>query len=325
MLNEAVRRFHDWVAAQNPWTNVYGVARSIIALASAVTLMTNDASGLFMPASGLPEAPRCDGVAVAGLYCLSPSLDLARWIAVAALLVVASGWRPRWTAVPHWYVTWSYFSSATILDGGDQMAAILTFLLLPIALGDGRRWHWQPPRARGSGSTTVVLAALAAVLLIRVQLAYVYAEAAVGKLRVEEWRNGTATFYYLLDPVFGAASWQRSIMTAVLHSPVGVLASTWGTLLLEALLFAGLLAARPYRRLLLPLGLAFHLGIAFFQGLPSFSLTMCAALLLYLRPVTEPFAFPVSALSRLRSALSSVGRSRAPRFVAPTAREEVRT
>jgi hypothetical protein len=103
------------------------------------------------------------------------------------------------------------------------------------------------------------------------------------------------------------------------------LALTWGTVMLEAALFAGLLAARPYRALLLPLGVAFHLGIAFFQGLPSFSLTMVAALLLYLRPVTVPFALPISVLSRVRSALSRVGRSRAPRFATTTAREEVRT
>lgn len=325
MLNDAVRRFHAWVADQNPWTDVYGVARSIIALASAITLITNDASGLFMPASGMPDAPRCEGIASSGMYCLSPSLEIARFAAIAVLLVVASGWRPRWTAIPHWYVTWSYFSSATILDGGDQMAAIMTVLLLPIALGDGRRWHWQPAIAHRSSSTLPTLVALAGVLLIRVQLAYVYAEAAVGKLRVDEWRNGTATYYYLLDPVFGAASWQRPAMAAVLDSAIGVLALTWGTLLLEALLFAGLLAARPYRRILLPLGLAFHLGIAFFQGLPSFSLTMCAALLLYLRPVDEPFALPIAALSRWRRAFWSVERSRAPRFVTPTAREEVRT
>lgn len=325
MLSQAVCRFHQWVLSVNPWTNVYGIARSLIALASALTLATNDASALFMQASGMPSAPRCDDLAGAGLYCMSPSLDVLRWISIAVLLVAASGWRPRWTAIPHWYVTWSYFASATILDGGDQIASILTLLVIPIALGDGRRWHWQAPATRTARGTATTLVALASILLVRVQLAFVYAEAAVGKVRVDEWRNGTATYYYLLDPVFGVADWLRPAMEAVLFSSAGVMALTWGTIALEAALFAGLIAARPYRALLLPLGVAFHLGIALFQGLPSFSLTMVAALLLYLRPVALPFALPVGVGARLRNALASLRRTPAPRFITATTREEVGT
>ncbi|HET6583613.1 MAG TPA: sporulation-delaying protein SdpB family protein [Nannocystaceae bacterium] len=325
MLNDAVCRFHRWIVAVNPWTNVYGVARSLIAGASALTLATNDSSALFMRASGMAAAPRCEDLGAAGLYCLIPSLDLVRWVAIAVLLVTASGWRPRWTAIPHWYVTWSYFASATILDGGDQIASILTLLMVPIALGDRRRWHWQAPATAPAHGPLATSAALAGILLVRVQVALVYAEAAVGKLRVDEWRNGTATYYYLLDPVFGVADWLRPAMEAVLFSAAGVIALTWGTIALEAALFAGLIAARPYRAVLLPLGIAFHLGIALFQGLPSFSLTMVAALILYLRPVARPFAVPVAVAARLRGALASFRRDRDPRFVTVTAREEVGT
>lgn len=43
---------------------------------------------------------------------------------------------------------------------------------------------------------------------------------------------------------------------------------------------------------LLPLGIAFHVGIAVVHGLVSFGFAMIAALVLYLRPTDEPFALP---------------------------------
>lgn len=44
-----------------------------------------------------------------------------KWCRVAALLVVASGWRPWFTALPHAYINYSVFAGIAIVDGGDQM------------------------------------------------------------------------------------------------------------------------------------------------------------------------------------------------------------
>src|SRR6202011_1493848 len=128
-----------------PWTNVYGVARSVLALATASTLAFSATGTLFRPAVGLPPAPYCLGPGRISLFCLVPHdrLSLARWLGVAILLVVASGWRPRVTAIFHWWVAFSLFVSITIPDGGDQATAVITLLLLPVALTDPRRWHWQ--------------------------------------------------------------------------------------------------------------------------------------------------------------------------------------
>src|SRR5690606_40939524 len=56
------------------------------------------------------------------VHCLlAPDhLELARWLSVVALLVVASGWRPRLTALPHWWLTWSLSVSATLTDGRSE-------------------------------------------------------------------------------------------------------------------------------------------------------------------------------------------------------------
>ena len=67
---------------------------------------------------------------------------------------------------------------------------------------------------------------------------------------------------------------------------------TWSVLLLELSLAAALVAPLRFRRILLPVALLFHVGIAVTHGLPTFALTMSAALVLYLRPGWLPFMLP---------------------------------
>jgi hypothetical protein len=67
---------------------------------------------------------------------------------------------------------------------------------------------------------------------------------------------------------------------------------TWGVLVLELGLAFALLAPVRVRSWLLSLAVLFHVGIALLHGLPTFALTMIAALVLYLRPVWRPFALP---------------------------------
>jgi len=47
------------------------------------------------------------------------------------------------TGALHWYVAYSFINSATVIDGGDHIASILAFLLLPVTLTDTRKWHWS--------------------------------------------------------------------------------------------------------------------------------------------------------------------------------------
>ncbi len=62
-------------------------------------------------------------------------------------------------------------------------------------------------------------------------------------------------------------------------------------ILLEVLLFTGLVMDKRYRKPLLVAGIAFHAGIAIVQGLGSFAIAMCGALILYLYPLTEQIGF----------------------------------
>lgn len=301
MLTAFGRCVRGWTA-QPPWTNVVGVTRTLLALATLGTLAANATDTLFRPTALSPDVISCSGAAGMGLFCLDVpgGLSIAKWIGVAILVVVASGWRPRWTALPHWWVSFSVLWSITPTDGGDQVTAVLTFLLLPIALTDGRRWHWIAPRdttASDDGAFRRVIAHFTLVA-VRLQVAVIYFHAAVAKMGVPEWADGTALYYWLTSPVTGSPIWLDPIVQPVVTSAVGVTALTWGTIVLELALALGLVLPRWTWRPLLIGGLMLHAGITVLMGLLSFSLAMAAALILYLRPTDQALPLPAIAPRR---------------------------
>ncbi|MGZ3447908.1 MAG: hypothetical protein ACXU88_19650, partial [Myxococcaceae bacterium] len=62
--------------------------------------------------------------------------------------------------------------------------------------------------------------------------------------------------------------------------------------LLELCIAGAMVAPLRFRRVLLPVAVLFHFGIALTHGLPTFAITMSAALVLYLRPWWRPFQIP---------------------------------
>jgi antimicrobial peptide system SdpB family protein len=285
------------------------VARSLLAATTACTLAVNPASVLFVQAAGMPSAPYCEQGRGIGLFCLAgpAHLDLARWIAVGALCIVATGFMPRVLAPLHWWVTWSFSSSAVMVDGGDQLASTLAFLLLPVALTDRRTWHWSRGDDLASTRPVAGMFACGAGLLIRLQVAWVYFEAMCGKFAVEEWSDGTALYYWLSHPTYGTPRWLRPLSGWFTAKPA-VAALTWTVLAVELFLFIAVVMDRKYWAPALYAGIALHAGIMLCHGLVSFSLTMFAALVLYLRPSEAEFVFPHVVLSAVRRG----GPARAP-------------
>jgi antimicrobial peptide system SdpB family protein len=289
-------------AISSPWTDVYGLARTILALSTAATLAFTDAGAFFRPAAGLESVPVCAGPAQISFFCLfePASLHLAQWFAIVALLVVASGWRPQITGIVHWWISYSFVTSIPLVDGGDQIAAILALLFLPVTLTDSRRWHWETAHSPHAPSYVKRIIARSCFLVVRIQVAVIYFHAAVGKFSVEEWADGTAMYYWLLDPLFGVSAWIEPVLVAVLMNPVLVTLMTWGAILFEILLFGALFMPPQHRRYLLVPGLLFHFAIAVLIGIPSFSLVMFAALSLYLLPVDQSIGINLKAQALAR-------------------------
>lgn len=284
-------------SSQSPWTNVYGLARSTLALGTFITLASHHSDLLFRPMGGeVSGMLQGSGAAQWSLFNLTPPehLEWARLFSVLVLLLVIIGWRPRITGVLHWWVSFSFASTAMLLDGGDHVAVVLSLLLLPITLTDNRRWHWSVANESDPGILSQLKrdTAVSAMWVIRLQVAIIYFHAGVAKLAVEEWVNGTALYYWFTNPIFGAPSWLEPVLLPLLTSPVGVTLLTWTVLLLEITLFLGLVIERRWRPALLVLGLSFHAGIILVHGLVSFFCSMAAALILYLRPLEQEFRIP---------------------------------
>lgn len=274
------------IAGTSPWTNVYGLARTLAALCTLTTLLASDTSSLFRPAQGVPDFPYCEGVTAYSLFCVT-DVSVAHPVAVAILLVAASGWQPRLTALPHWWVAASFQASSTVPDGGDQVAAVLTLLILPIALTDRRAWHWGAPQPVRDPAWSLV--AWSALMVVRLQVAGIYLQASVAKLGRQEWADGTAVYYWFGDPLFGSPGWAAGVTEWLTASPLGVAMLTWGAVAVEFALFLGLVARRAVRPYLLVAGLVLHTCIGVLMGLGSFALAMFACLVVHLRPLDQPF------------------------------------
>ncbi|QUQ68992.1 sporulation-delaying protein SdpB family protein [Kutzneria sp. CA-103260] len=256
-------------------TRPLAAGRSLIAVATLSELLFTADAGLFS------DAPRCTAIGSISLWCVSAATThatlLARVLSVVVLLLVASGYRPRWTCVPHWYVTFSLFSSLLTPNGGDGAAMIATLLVIPICLGDDRVWQWGKPRHppspgwRGS--------AFAAHMVIRLQVLIVYLVAAVSKISDPAWRHGAGMYYVFNDQEFGIPTQSWPVILDLTQWGLLIRVLSWSVIALQ--LFVAVGSVGPWRLRLAALlaGVSLHLAIILVMGLPSFGLTMIGLLL----------------------------------------------
>ncbi|MEC1682704.1 sporulation-delaying protein SdpB family protein [Bacillus mojavensis] len=292
MLENIKQTITGW-DERNPWTNVYGLARSIIALSSLLTLLVNHPSLIMKPASGISSYPACK--MNLSLFCLGENnymmLNLVRWICIAILVLVVIGWRPIITGILHWYVSYSLQSSLIVIDGGEQAAAVMTFLLIPITLTDPRKWHWsgRPDDAEGQ-RTLGKITAFISYFVIRLQVAVLYFHSTVAKLSQQEWVDGTAVYYFAQEKTIGFNGFFQALTKPFVTSPLVVI-PTWGTLLVQIVIFAALFAPKKHWRLILIIAVFMHEIFAVMLGLISFSVIMAGILILYLTPIDSTFQF----------------------------------
>ena len=290
-------RLAGFLVGYVPWTNVYGLGRSLMALSAALTLALNPTGYLFRPSALVVDfPPHSAGVGEWGLYCIGGDGGAAfkKWVAVGLLGLVASGWRPRFTGVLHWWLVFSYQTASFSVEGGDHVSLVMTMLLVPVTLLDPRRSHWDPPPATPPGGWALHgrLVAWLAFAAIRAQMVVVYLHSAVGKSATEAWRDGTAVYYWFSNPVFGAPGWLRPLTDLLTAWPLTLALLTWSPLFLEILLAMAVFMGPRGRRFWLWAGIAMHAGFACVFGLWSFSVIMFGALVLYLCDPCEPLRWP---------------------------------
>lgn len=299
MLKQLTAKVDNRIAqliGKNIFTNYLGLARSVLASSTLLTLLFNNVDTLFKP----------DGIGNTRMYNLFwdklnyfyllpyEQVNILKWIAIAILLLVISGWMPKITAVLHYWVCVSFINSVMMIEGGDQVVSNLSLFLIPVCLCDPRKNHWHPHISPDAGAPEQRLIANFFHFLIRLQVAFIYFHAAAGKMPISDWANGTAVYYWFNNPTFGMCDWMKPILNPLLSNPYIIVLLTWGVIFFEFLLFLALFIDKKYYKYLLFAGLVFHLAIIVIHGLFSFFLAMAGALLLFLAPMDTNFRWPFS-------------------------------
>lgn len=286
MLAQSHSTAWRWLATL-PFTTAFGIGRSLVALGILITLSIDGTDVLFAPDESRFPLGRCGtgGILDSAFFCVF-GFETGRWLGILIALLVVLGITPALTAIPFAYVAWSLQATIAIPEGGDQLASNLAMIMVPLSLLDWRLTQWNTPHKllthRFHAGPFASSVRVTCMVLLWLQMSIVYFFAAVEKFPVEEWKEGTAMYYWATDPNFGATGFRLVILEFLTTNPFFVVALTWGTLLLELLLAAGWMATPKVKKWLLIAGIVFHGGIAVFMGLISFVLIMFGGLMLYL-------------------------------------------
>ena len=139
-VSDALERAVDWMPSGS---RKVAIARSIIAFAQLTTLMFSRWESFFVPSAGVEFGPDCTGVARIGIYCLfwpHGGVEVPSVVMIVGLLVVLSGYFPRYTGLLHAWLTLSFSAAITLPDGGESVAQIVV-LLLAVEVAVARHPH----------------------------------------------------------------------------------------------------------------------------------------------------------------------------------------
>lgn len=274
----ALARLQDSISRFDSRQPAVQVGRTLIAASQILTLTVTPWTRLTPQVLDTPAAPICRGVTRPSLFCLTPDDQpaIALVVALVVLAAVCAGVVPRVTGLAHAWVSYSIAVSLGLPDGGEQAAQVVTVLLIGLTVADERVIAWRRSPAPAATSVTSVTQgiAFASWWLLRLQVAGIYLHSAIAKLGVEDWVNGSALYYVVRDPSFGASGPVGEALRTVTSTPLGVATLTWGTIVTEAGLAVLLLMGPRARRVALTAALVLHVGIIVGIGLWSFALIM---------------------------------------------------
>ncbi|HEY8959122.1 sporulation-delaying protein SdpB family protein [Chitinophaga sp.] len=284
----------------NIHTNTLGLGRSVLAMGNLLTLVFSSYYVLFPEYHFDKIKSGIRGIEKINLFLLFDYayISIPYYISVATLLLVIIGLYPRITCILHAWVAYSIYNTLLIIEGGDQITAILTLLLIPICLIDSRVNHWKN-NATHNAPYFFKYFAYVALIFIHFQMALLYLDAGIEKLKVPEWTEGTAVYYWFNHNIFGAPHWIRSMVKNLFAQPLPMIIINWGVIVLEILLFIANFVKMRYKYLLFIAGFLFHFLICVVHGLPTFWLAMTGGLILYLWRVDFTIRENIRSMRRL--------------------------
>ena len=266
------------------YNTAFGFARTVFAISTLLTLLCNDEHVMFKSGINHSLSPSIALINKFNIFWLVPDqhITLLKWGLCVLLCIIASGWRPRFTCILHWYIATCFFNASLDIEGGDQIISNITLLLIPICLLDNRKSHWDvylPSSTTFQSVSRIITNSF--FFLIKIQVCVLYFHSAIGKFAIPQWINGTALYYWFNHPVFGMTDSVKNIVNPVVTNSFASFILCWSVLIFELILSAGILISKKYYKKLFILGVGFHFMIIIAHGLFSFFFSMLAVLLLY--------------------------------------------
>ena len=165
---------------------------------------------------------------------------------------------------------------ALLLNAGDYFMRLSSFFLIFSPAGAAFSADRLIRLARGRERGKPAPREPWAMRLIQIQLALVYWNTFLWKIRGDTWLNGTSLYYTARLPEF----WRFPVPYVFEHMWTIKLA-TWGTLLVEFAL-AVLIWIREFRYWVMLAGVMLHLGIDYSMNIPFFGLIMMSGYIVFL-------------------------------------------
>jgi antimicrobial peptide system SdpB family protein len=273
----------------NYWTNWLGLSRTLLALSLFLTLIFNSDIMLFYTGIQNENFSKFDFIDL-NMYSWFGNLQTTRIVSIILLIPIIIGIYPKYTCVLHWLITYSFNITSIATDGGDQVASIITLLLIPICIFDNRKWHWSIEKQNKSFIAKTI--STFAHLLLTIQISIIYFFASIGKFKVEEWVNGSAIYYWLTQPLFGVTSFFRPLIDVILHNSFLTAFLNWSIIFLELAIGLCILTKNAnYRSKLLIISVIFHFFILLLLGIASFSIIMISCLIILLISKNNNYGF----------------------------------
>ncbi|MFO0323292.1 MAG: sporulation-delaying protein SdpB family protein [Bacteroidota bacterium] len=270
----------------NLYTNLFGLARTLLSCSLLLTLSFNSPYDLFPHMKGVPVNSLLKIESIYNSLNFFLLLGISKikvmyYIAITLLFITSIGFLPSLFCVIHWWIQYSFINSSSCVDGGDQIASNISLMLIPIFIFDNRIWHWQNIRIENIKWQKIILSNVVR-KLIRIQMCVIYFHAAVGKFNVTEWVNGTAIYYWLNSSFFRMSPNLERITMFIISNPIISGVITWGVIIIEIILSFAFLSDKKYRSKLFILAVIFHSFFIVYFGLVSFFLVMLSGLIFYL-------------------------------------------
>lgn len=279
MKTRIAEQFNDFLsniidASQSQYISSAHIIRSAFGVVLFLNLLFNNKSILFY-SEGDPE-PQCRGsLDEVSIYCLL-GLEAGTILSLAILLASILGLAPALFSWLQWWVSWSFSVSSNVVDGGDQALANFLLILAIGTIGDKNLLAYS--KTPKNKVNNLYLKSIS-FILFNIQVSAIYLHSTLAKVVVEEWRDGSAIWYWLQYPlIISEESFVYKIfIDPFIMNPAGSYIATFGTIGAQIFLFHACYSGRILRSIALPIGLLFHVSIGIIMGLWTFSLTMVIA------------------------------------------------